>query len=146
MSGGYAVGVPLLRTRFAAQWATLRPQVPVLMPNSDRSFDGTVFEVPHAVPHARLSFLSDAPTEAIAAGAESPARLYGRVLLEIFVPTLAGDLIGYQIADSFATIWEGQPVAGFLFGKTQVIPTGRVSDDPSRWKYDAMTPFEYEFS
>lgn len=140
------MAVPLLRTRFAAQWASLRPLVPVLMPNSNKSFDGTTFSVPVGLPHGRLSFLSDAPTEAIAAGAESPARLYGRVLLEVFVPTHAGDLLGYQIADSFATIWEGYPIGGFLFGKTQVIATGRVSDDPSRFKYDVMTPFEYEFS
>lgn len=145
MSAGYSTAVPLLRTRFADQWASLRPTVPVLMPNSDRTFDGSAFAVPNGLPHGRLSFLSDAPTQAIAAGAESPARLYGRILLEIFVPTFAGDLIGYQIADSFATIWEGYPVAGFLFSKTQVVPVGRVSDDPSRWKYDAMTPFEFEF-
>lgn len=145
MSSGYPVALPLLRTRFAAQWAISRATVPVLMPNSAKSFDGTTFSVPGSGPHGRLSFLSDSPTETIAAGAETPKRIFGTILLEIFVPTLQGDLLGYQLADSFGAAWEGNPIAGFLFAPVHVISAGRVSDDPSRFKYDALVRFEYEF-
>ncbi|MEO8278025.1 MAG: hypothetical protein ABI639_17585, partial [Thermoanaerobaculia bacterium] len=92
---GYPAAVPLLRTRFAEQWALLRPTVPVLMPNSEKSFDGSVFVAPASGPHARLTFMSDRSSESIAAGDDTPVRIYGTVQLEIFVPTFSGDLLGY---------------------------------------------------
>lgn len=145
MSSGYVAAIPALRSRFAAEWATERPDVPVQVPNSEKSTTGQKFVAPAAGPYGRLSFLSDAGTESIAAGAESPARIYGTIQLEIFVPTNSGDLLGYQLAESFADIWLDHPLPGFLFSRTQVVAVGRVADDASRSKYDALTPFEYEF-
>lgn len=146
MSSGYTAALPAIRTRLAAEWAALRPDVPVQMPNSSKGLDGAEFVKPAAGAYARLSFLSDAGTETIAAGAESPARIYGTILLEVFVPTNGGDLLGYQIAGDFADLWLDHPLPGFLFSRTQVVAVGRVADDASRSKYDALTPFEYEFT
>jgi hypothetical protein len=143
---GYDVAMSALRDRFATRWAALRPTIPVEMPNSEKSFDGTVFTKPASTPYARLSYQSDSGTERIAAGDESACRIFGRLQFEIFVPTKAGDLIGRQIAADFASIWRGHPIAGFLFLQdVQLIDVGRAFDDASRWKYDALQPFEYEF-
>lgn len=134
----------LLRTRFEAQWATLRPTVPVEMPN------GAAFTKPRDAPWARFSILSDAFPEHLAAGPGSAERHYERVQLEVFAPLGSGNGLARLIADDFASIWrsanDGTPaVAGFLFYPTQVLEVGRPTADAAWWKVDALTPFEREF-
>lgn len=136
----YAIAVPALRSRAATEWPLLRPTVPVEWPNSSG------FSKPKDAPWARFSILSDFPTEAIAAGPDSPERIYGRVQLEIFVPLGAGQLTAYQLGTDWASIWRDEPIVGALFYATQIIEVGRAPDDPAWWKVDCLTEFEYEFS
>lgn len=136
--GSYQDANDKLRSRFEAQWPSLRPTVPVEMPNAP-------FSKPAGGPWARFTVLSDRSTEQLAAGPGSGERAFGTVQLEIFVPIADGNALGLLIADDFASIWRGNPIAGWWFWPTRTLELGRASDDPNYAKFDALTPFQREF-
>jgi hypothetical protein len=143
--GSYQDGSALIRTRLEATWPSLRPTVPIELPNSTQKVGGGTFVKPTAAPWARFTIQSQMPTETMAAGDNSPERAFDQLQLEVFVPAGQGSAIAFQIGDDFASIWRNHPIPGITFFPTQLIEVGRPAEDPAWWKVDALTPFEREY-
>ena len=119
--------------RFASQWATAHPTIPVLYDSSDQ-------QIGAGDTHLTLSILFG-PTERKNIGSYKNHRLYGIISINILVKKGTGTRTSLGYADTAATIFRDEQFSGVLCRSPYVKRIGLLDE----WMaYNVSTPFQYD--
>ena len=130
---GFAATETTIRSRFAAQWAALQPNVQVFYDNA-----GDDSTAPQNEAWVRLTVLPGA-SQQVEMGRLRRWRRVGQIVVQIFVPAASGTGLAMELGDSVRDAFEGITESGVIFRATSL---NRVGLDGAWLQYNATTNFQ----
>jgi hypothetical protein len=130
---GFAATESTIRSRFDAQWSSLRPTIPVFFDNA-----GDDVQPPQNSAWVRLTVLPGS-SQQVEMGRLRRWRRAGVVAVQIFVPAASGTGLAQELGDTVRDIFEGLTVSSVIFRATSL---NRVGLDGAWLQYNANTNFQ----
>ncbi|MEE9140767.1 MAG: phage tail terminator-like protein [Alphaproteobacteria bacterium] len=127
----FAATANVIRSRFATEFATARPTVPI-------HYDNVAGDPPAASSWVRLTVV-EGDSFQVAMGSTRRFRDTGVAIVQVFTPLGSGDGEAREIADDVQGIFKGLTVSGVVFRKPRA---ARIGPDGRFYQVNVTIPFQ----
>lgn len=128
---GLAATANVIRSRFATEFGTVRPTVPI-------HYDNVPGDPPSETPWVRLT-IAEGDSFQVSLGSTRRFRDTGVAIVQVFTALGSGDGEAREIADDVQAIFKGITVSGVIFRKPRA---ARIGPDGSFYQMNVTIPFQ----